>query len=306
MPISTQGSRPRVLEFDRPPDGLALMVRAAATAFKRAGTVEQLPEVVRVLPAVRVDPSHLAAYRALCGFGSASGPVPLTYPQLLGFSLVLDYLASADCPWPVIGLIHLANRIRQHAPIVIGDELRIELAPGQLLSHPKGQVFTIEMRVLRAGDLVWEATQTLLRRGVAQPVGPALDPERSDIPAHAADRSFLEQVASLEAVADTGRRYARLSGDFNPIHLWPVTAKLFGFRRAIAHGLWSQARALAALGLTADGAVAELDTRFMAPLLLPARPTLWARQEDSAARFELRDAAGDRVHFRSIWASGPS
>jgi acyl dehydratase len=120
------------------------------------------------------------------------------------------------------------------------------------------------------------------------------------------DRPSLAQLTSLEAAADTGRRYARLSGDFNPIHLWPVTAKLFGFRRAIAHGLWSQARALAALDVSGEGASAELDTRFMAPLLLPARPTLWAKQEGSAARFELRDAAGDRVHFRSMWASGQS
>lgn len=296
----------KVLEFDRPPNGAALMVRAATTVFKRAGTVDQLPAVVRVLPVVRVDPSHLDAYCALCGFGRASSLVPLTYPQLLGFSLVLDYLASADCPWPVVGLIHLANRIRQHAPIAIGDELRIELASGQLLSHPKGQVFTVEMRVLRSGNLVWDATQTLLRRGVTRTVGPALDPEHGHTPVSADDLPSLEQLASLEAAADTGRRYARLSGDFNPIHLWPITAKLFGFRRAIAHGLWSQARALAALDLSGEGASAELDTRFMAPLLLPARPTLWAKQEGSAARFELRDAAGDRVHFRSMWVSRQS
>ena len=45
---------------------------------------------------------------------------------------------------------------------------------------------------------------------------------------------------------DLGRRYAAVSGDRNPIHLYALTAKAFGFPRQIAHGMWSKARCLAA------------------------------------------------------------
>jgi len=214
---------------------------------------------------------------------------------------VLDYLASADCPWPAPGLIHVGNRIEQMAPISLGDVLRIEVSAGRLFAHPKGQLLTVDMSVMRADSLVWAATQILLRRGVTNPAGPALDPEGltgNTIPAEALS---LAQVASIPVAADTGRRYARLSGDFNPIHLWPFTAKLFGFRRAIAHGLWSQARALAQLGSEAAAEASVLDTQFMAPLLLPGQALLWAARDERRLRFELRDAKDGRVYLRSNW-----
>lgn len=289
------------LVFDRPPRAWLLMLRAAATGFKRTRSVPALAPVTRVLPEVHVNASHLDGYRRLCGF-PPDNAVPFTYPQLLGFSLVLDYLASADCPWPVLGLIHLGNRIEQIAPISVGDVLRIEVAAGRLFAHPKGQLFTVDMRVWRADSRVWAATQILLRRGVASPTGPALDAQGLPGDTFAVDERPLEQVVSIPVAADTGRRYARLSGDFNPIHLWPFTAKLFGFRQAIAHGLWSQARAVAQLGSEAPAGASVLDTQFVAPLLLPGQPSLWAARDEGRLRFELRDAGGDRVHLRSSWS----
>ena len=57
----------------------------------------------------------------------------------------------------------------------------------------------------------------------------------------------LMEVTRWKAPADIGRQYAKVSGDYNPIHLSAVSAKLFGFPTAIAHGLWNKARTLAAL-----------------------------------------------------------
>ena len=58
---------------------------------------------------------------------------------------------------------------------------------------------------------------------------------------------------------DLGRRYAAISGDYNPIHLGALSAKLFGFKQAIAHGMWSKARCLAAL----DAVIQSLGIRLM-------------------------------------------
>jgi len=159
-------------------------------------------------------------------------------------------------------------------------------------------VFTLHLRVLREvdGQCVWQATQTLLRLGVKSPVGApfngAVGPE---LP--------LTQAGAFDAPADTGRRYAPVSGDYNPIHLSALSAQLFGFPGAIAHGLWTQARALALLQAASPATVlqaASLTTVFKRPVLLPARASLWQAQASTGQTvFEVRDARGEQVHLRS-------
>ena len=277
-----------------PAGTLLSLGRALATSFKRPGPVNALAPVSLTLPRVVLDAQHIARYAEVCGFERAS-QVPLTYPQMLTFPLVMHYMTSSACPWPAMGTVHLANAITQHAPLAPGDEVRVELQTGELLTHEKGQVFTLQLRVLReaSGECVWEAAQTLLRMGLRAPVGRPFEAELGpDLP--------LTRQTEFDAPADIGRRYAPVSGDFNPIHLWPLTAKLLGFRRAIAHGLWTQARALALL--QSDGVLpqASLQTVFKRPLLLPAQATLWqATLAPSEQLFEVRDAAGQVPHLRA-------
>ncbi|MCE2774989.1 MAG: hypothetical protein LW687_06805 [Burkholderiaceae bacterium] len=164
----------------------------------------------------------------------------LTYPQLLTFPVVMAYLCSPACPWPAAGTVHLSNRIEQLAALQVGDEVSVELVTGGLRSHEKGQVFDLDLLIRRADEVVWRGTQSLLRRGVREPAGlpyiSGFDNEVSWV------RAF-----EFEAPVNIGRRYARVSGDFNPMHLSRLSARLFGFQRTIAHGLWTQARALAGL-----------------------------------------------------------
>lgn len=284
-------------ETVRPAGKLSGLLRALATGFKGPGAVASLTPVSLVLPRVVPDAQHIARYAAVCGFAPAAGAgqAPLTYPQMLTFPLVMHYMTSPACPWPAMGTVHLANAITQHAPLAAGDALRVELHTGELLTHEKGQVFTLALRILRerTGECVWQATQTLLRMGVRAPVGHPFDAGLGpDLP--------LSPWGRLDAPADIGRRYAPVSGDYNPIHLWPLTAKLLGFRRAIAHGLWTQARALALL--QPDGVLpqASLQTVFKRPLLLPAQATLWQAESAPNERlFEVRDAAGQAPHLRA-------
>ena len=278
--------------------------RALVTSLKRPGPVASLAPVSLTLPRVRLDAQHIARYAEVCGFAISgdAGQVPLTYPQMLTFPLLMHYMTSSACPWPAMGTVHLANAITQHAPLKAGDAVRVELQTGELLAHEKGQVFTLELRILReaTGQCVWQATQTLLRMGVRAPVGRPFDPELGpDVP--------LSLCGLLDAPADIGRRYAKVSGDYNPIHLWPITARLLGFRRAIAHGLWTQARALALLQPAGAWPQASLQTVFKRPLLLPGQATLWQALTDRSEQlFEVRDAAGQVPHLRARLTRNPN
>jgi len=286
----------KTVVIDKPASFAAMYVGVLRSSGKRPGIIEALPEVTYVRPQVVLEPAHVASYAKVCGFSVAHG-VPITYPQMLTFPLAMAFFGSADCPWPAMGTVHLANRIEQRQPLSPGDALRVELRTGRLLAHEKGQIFTLEMRVLRADDIVWEATQSLLRIGVRNPAGPAYASELgTDQP--------LSRQADLPAPSDIGRRYGRVAGDLNPIHLSALSAKLFGFRRAIAHGLWTKARALAALMPREAVAEARVAVEFKTPLFLPSRASLWTARDAQGVRFEVRDAAGDKPHLRGHLSYG--
>ena len=107
-------------------------------------------------------------------------------------------------------------------------------------------------------------------------------------------------LADWAAPADTGRRYARVAGDYNPIHLYAVTARLFGFPRAIAHGLWNKARSLAALHAHLPQAGYAVDVRFQKPVLLPTHVALQASEPGASGQFRLI-GEGDTPHMAGSW-----
>ncbi len=285
----------KTVEITQPASTAALYFGALRSSRKRPQAITELPAITYVRPQVVLNAKQIERYAKICGFSAAQG-VPVSYPQLLTFPLAMVFFTSPDCPWPAMGTVHLANRIVQHKSLNAGDTLRVEVSTGRLLAHEKGQVFELDIKILRDRDLVWEATQSLLRLGVPQPAGaPFASDLKWDLP--------LSHQADFVAAGDIGRRYGRLSGDLNPIHLWSWSAKLFGFRRAIAHGLWTQARALAALLPQAPVAQAKVAVEFKTPLFLPGRASLWTACDlgDSLTQnvvFEVRNAKGDKPHLR--------
>jgi acyl dehydratase len=285
-----------VIEMNQPPSTLAGFWAILRASRKRPGTVKALAPVCLVRPAVTLSVSEIAAYARVCGYQAGHG-VPLLYPQMLTFPLAMAYFASPYCPWPALGTVHLANRVRQHAAMQAGDVLRVEMRPGDLQTHEKGQIFSLKFRIFKGSQLVWEATQTLLRMGIANPVGK---------PYTSAMRNTKPLSLQTDWMADggIGRRYGRVSGDMNPIHLSVLTARLFGFRRAIAHGMWTKARALADMLPPQPLVQAEVMVEFKTPLFLPARATLWSTclADGPLARdalFEVRNAKGEKPHLRA-------
>jgi hypothetical protein len=225
----------KTIEISQPKGAAASYLAVLLASRKHAATVEALPAVTLVRPQVALDAAHIARYASVCGLDAAQG-VPISYPQLLTFPLLMEFFSSGECPWPAMGTVHLANRIVQHQCLNARDRVRVEVQTGRLLAHERGQIFELDLRILRADTLVWEATQTLLRLGVKQPAGAAYASRlNTALP--------LSHQADFWTPANIGRRYGRVTGDLNPIHLSALSARLFGFRRAIAHGLWTQARA---------------------------------------------------------------
>jgi acyl dehydratase len=275
-----------------PPRTLPLYARAAALLLPGAsrlpflgGRGKELPDLELALAQMRIDPDHLAAYAHACGF-SLRDALPPTYPHVLAFPLHLALMTDSRFPFPAIGLVHLSNQIVQHRPIDVGEALEISVRTTPLREHRRGRTFALVSEVRAQGELVWEEHSTMLRRGGGTET-PDARVERPPAPV---------QNARWRLPGDLGRRYAAVSGDRNPIHTHALSAKLFGFPRAIAHGMWTKARCLAALERLPDAFSVEVD--FRKPILLPGEVAFGAeRQEDGAIRFAVQDVKGAARHL---------
>ncbi|KUO20952.1 dehydratase [Streptomyces dysideae] len=251
--------------------------------FKRPRPDAGFPRTRLVLPGVRVDLARLAAYERVCGFATGDDALPLTYPHVLGFPLAMRLMSGRDFPLPLLGLVHTSIGITRRTTMTATGEYELTAYVEQLAPHRRGTEATVVTEV-RAGDgdggVVWESRSTYLAR---HRTGGRI----ADKPVER--REPLPAVAEWRLAGDVGRRYGAASGDRNPIHLHPVTARLFGFPRAIAHGMWTVARCLAAHGTPQ---AARVRAEFRAPVLLPGTVTYAA---DDGGRFELRGAK-ERVH----------
>jgi hypothetical protein len=91
----------------------------------------------------------------------------------------------------------------------------------------------------------------------------------------------VREIAFFKLRADAGLDFAKLTGDFNPVHWVSRWARAFGFKNVILHGFGTMARAIEALnrGLFAGNvdALEEIDVRFTRPLVLPARVGVYVR-----------------------------
>lgn len=280
----------KTITVNKLPSSISLSLGALRSSSKKNVAVDAMPAVTYVRPRVVVNGRHVAAYAKVCGFTQAHG-VPITYLFTQAFPLAMMLFGSKACPWPAMGIVHLSNRIEQMARINAGDELRIELSTGALYAHDKGQVFMLHFRAYHGDALVWQNDMTALRMGVKNPRGPKYESQLSDT-------VVLSHQADFFAAAGIGRRYGRVSGDINPIHLTALTAKLLGFRKAIAHGMWTKARALATLMPREEVTKAEVLVDFKTPLFLPAKASLWSSRHERGATFEVRNAKGDKPHLR--------
>lgn len=271
----------------------SVLARAAVSPLLKRNRKPELPDLTYGVDGVRTDREKLAAYNDVCGF-RGTGPVPATWIHVLAFPLHGALLTDDRFPFPMIGLVHISNVITQHRAVSPDDAVDIRARLGNLVAHDKGVMFSVISDVSLRGETVWEEESVYLRRGKLSKAGlPEAPAPQDDTPVEEPD-----QTTTWELPEDLGRRYGAASGDMNPIHLHALSARAFGFKRAIAHGMWTQARALAQLSEAVEGKAFTLSTHFKVPAFLPGRATFRTRAQDQQTLFEVRDAKGEKPHAR--------
>lgn len=277
--------------FHNHPPGLwSLYSKALLPKEKPHSGDIQIPGLSARLIGVSTANETLKRYQKVCGFGLRTS-VPITWPHILAFPLHLKLLTEKAFPLPLLGLVHLRNHITQHRPIGVGESLDVVVKLEGQNNTPKGLEFDLVTEAWAAGRLVWEETSTNLFR---QP-----DKSRKNAGGKPPELPHFPETTQISAPESIGRQYASVSGDRNPIHLHALSAKAFGFPRAIAHGMWSKARVLALLEQQSgwEQEAVSVSCQFKKPLFLPGTAQLNWQTGDSSWDYQLLNASGEAPHL---------
>ncbi|HEX8362351.1 MAG TPA: MaoC/PaaZ C-terminal domain-containing protein [Longimicrobium sp.] len=297
---------------------LGAALRLAARGFMARNEPEPPLETPRRKPSAErtflfADPASVKRYlRATEGGGMQAlqgedAPLPPLFPTTWETAQCLELFAGLDRPLPLGGVVHLESEILCLRPIRHGDTVRCRVELERAERVAKGIRLTVTARNWTGtGQLCSQSTAIFLARSrTPQEPRPADEPRRASAP----EPVVGEPLASWVLSGGAGRRFARASGDYNPIHLWPWTARPFGFRRPILHGLCTAAmtaHALAEGPLRGDPTgLRRLAISFRSPLPLPGHARLWIGEDAGQRWFRVTDDPGDTLYAQGTWAGAP-
>ncbi|MEE2789002.1 MAG: MaoC/PaaZ C-terminal domain-containing protein [Myxococcota bacterium] len=274
------------LEFDTLPSTGLMMLRGALRRKRGLSNGVTVPRFEARMNGLQI--SQLAAYQSICGF-KASEVVPVTMPQVLAAPLHIAVLTHPEFPIPAMGIVHVSNQITQERPILSHEMLDVLVWVEGHRQARKGYEIDVVTEIHIDGHAVWTGITTVLSMAVP---GHGRKSESVQVPS-----PTVTHAALFSMKANLGRRYGTIAGDRNPIHLWPITAKLFGFKRHIIHGMWLLARAIAEFDAELGEGRIQVDVAFRRPVFLPGAVRFSAGPTDSGLAFRLDNPLTDKNHL---------
>lgn len=262
----------KTVELTEVPSLSRLYVTAAAAAARNRMTKDrpgtELPKVRHEVDSVPIDADRLTQYQHLL-HETARDTVPSGFIHALAFPVAMSVMTTEHFPLPLLGMIHLKNRVEHYRQVMFTERLDISAWPQNMTGHRAGTQLEIAVEVRASSDIVWRGVSTYLAKGVHLPGLDSMETAATD------RRDFTPPAptAKWRLGADVGRSYAAVSGDFNPIHLSALTAKALGMRQSIAHGMYLASRVLAAVRPD-DVEAFNWDIEFAAPVFLPGTVAL--------------------------------
>ncbi len=253
----------------------------------------EVPRIESRLSKVVIDRRHLASYSDICGAASGA-TLPIAYPPILASPLHLAMLSAEAFPVKLFGLVHVQNRIAMREPLSADEPAEIRCWIEGHRDTERGQEFDLHTEYVVSGQPRWDETCTFLARR-RSPAGGGKTTTGIK-PPDGGPEAVPMKSSSFRAPAGLGRRYGFISGDVNPIHMSDLTAKAFGFPRAIAHGMWSLARLASDFEPAQFDGGCELTVSFKLPIYMPAWLMLQRWGIENGVAFALRDAQGDKPH----------
>ena len=272
---------------------------------------------------LNIDNKHYGKFCQEVAWPASEHVHPL-YLQMLSLPLQMRCLLDKQSPFPLLGLIHCANKVEVFEHCDLSEPVECRVRFSDVRPHARGWEVDVLLDALQGGKCVYKAVSSYLVKVKAVHVAPRAAQSEHVSTDKSVEAIQRELVSTLTASADTGRRYAAISGDYNPIHLSTVSAKAFGFKTAIAHGMWTLACVISqfvdntadeanveANGKSTDnvekeqgsvgdkalcnGYIKEVSCKFKQPVYLPNELTVFSKKTTSSASATSKSRANPFV-----------
>lgn len=239
------------------------------------------------MPSIETDQDLVARWCDMTGYRLEEGlamPWPFIPAQRLTMALI------ADPAWPLraMGMVHIRQTISQYQAVLMNRPYQAKVRVEGHETARQGRLFNFITDIIQDDRHCQTVESRYLVRGGGNP----------DLPREAPiNRPATPTGPDRYLPANMGRDYARISGDFNPIHLYAWTAKPLGFSRQILHGMAAAAWLAKKMEDKAGWSSflpSRLDIAFKTPMLLPSTiiadiheiedqvcGTIWPQQGDA-------------------------
>ena len=270
-----------VLEFNAPPSFWSNYKKAIFGSRPGPKPGMKLPEIKGVWKGVRTNQAQLEGYRKVCGIED-NGVLPILYPNVLTLGVQLSMLVHPAFPLKMLGTVHNRNHVFQKRAIRPDEVMDVTCTLEDSRILKQGIEFDVVTRVEIGGERVWESISGYLSRAKFSEFG-----EPSPL-AQLPDLAEPVSESAYRLPKDLGRSYAKVTGDYNPIHISNILAKVFGFPRAIIHGMWSAANGAARVQTPPTDAPSRYDVIFKGPVFIGSNTVLKVNSgEGGVQRFDL-------------------
>lgn len=261
------------------PNGKALLLKAATTSNKKPKPDTLAVRLGARVKKVFIDREWVRQYNLVCGF--KEDVIALTAAQVVASPLHMFLLSRPEHPMPMLGMVHLHNSIESIKPLEYGVPYDVVVTVGETRGIPQGLEFDLHTEFFVGDEVHWKSTMSILCRVKGMP-----KPASKPAPAEALS-AVGAQYTAVKVPENQGRKYAKVSNDYNPIHLYAQTAKMFGFKQAIVHGMWTAAKTLSIVEANLGKPARKFDLSFKQPVFLPSGISVKHVTAEGASAFEV-------------------
>lgn len=259
---------------------------------------DRLKQTAACFPGMRISKKHLGSYSDVCDIAE-SETLSLLYPLSLIYPFNIRLISLKHVPLVMFKMLNTHTTITSYRKIFINETLDLKCSLGDCRVLEKGLEVDVKSSLSSAGSIAWECTNTFYFRGkFSDPVENRQKyyHERIESPDHSLQWKLPDK---------NGLRFARISGDSNPLHYNRFYSKLMGFERDFAQPFLVSEKVIDLLNKKAEDRPLRVDLFYKGQVYYGKMQTIKSVETGMATSFEIFCEGNDRPSIHGCIAELP-